>query len=57
VQAWVAVIADKLEVSLEGYTVTGTGFKVGSSKAAVGSSSSGGGGGSGSGSKARSRSG
>jgi hypothetical protein len=26
-QAWIAVIADKLEVSLEGYTVTGTGFK------------------------------
>ncbi len=25
-QAWIAVIADKLEVSLEGWTVTGTGF-------------------------------
>jgi hypothetical protein len=31
-QAWIAVIADKLEVSFEGYTVTGTGFS--SSKAA-----------------------
>lgn len=30
-QAWIAVIADKLEVSLEGYTVSGTGFKASSS--------------------------
>lgn len=40
-QAWVAVIADKLEVTLEGYTVTGTGFKGGGGKAAA--SGSGGG--------------
>jgi hypothetical protein len=31
VQAWIAVIADKLEVSLEGFTVSGTGFKGSSS--------------------------
>eukprot|EP00878_Enallax_costatus_P009874 GHUV01010311.1.p1 GENE.GHUV01010311.1~~GHUV01010311.1.p1 ORF type:complete len:311 (+),score=99.09 GHUV01010311.1:286-1218(+) len=30
-QAWIANIADKLEVSLEGYTVTGTGFAKASS--------------------------
>lgn len=30
-QAWIAVIADKLEVSLEAYTVSGTGFKASSS--------------------------
>jgi hypothetical protein len=36
-QAWIAIIADKLEVSLEGYAVTGTGFKSGAAggKAAV----------------------
>lgn len=39
-QAWIAVIADKLEVSLEGYTVTGTGFaKAGSSSSSSSSSS------------------
>lgn len=37
-QAWIAVIADKLEVSLEGFTVSGTGFKGSSSSS---SSSSG----------------
>jgi hypothetical protein len=35
-QAWIAIIADKLEVSFEGYTVTGTGFS-GSKAAAAGS--------------------
>jgi hypothetical protein len=44
-QAWIAVIADKLEVSLEGYTVSGTGFKASSSS------------GSGSSSKAKSKAG
>eukprot|EP00775_Hariotina_reticulata_P011129 gene11129-11283_t len=33
-QAWIAIIADKLEVSLEGYAVTGTGFKSGAAAAA-----------------------
>jgi hypothetical protein len=38
-QAWIAVIADKLEVSLEGYTVSGTGFKASSSSSSSSSSS------------------
>lgn len=37
-QAWTAIIADKLEVSLEGYTVTGTGF---SKQAAAGAKAKG----------------
>jgi hypothetical protein len=38
-QAWIAVIADKLEVSLEGYTVSGTGFKASSSSSSSNGSS------------------
>jgi hypothetical protein len=36
-QAWVATIADKLEVTLEGYAVPGTGFNA-SSKSSSSSS-------------------
>jgi hypothetical protein len=35
-QAWIATIADKLEVTLEGYAVPGTGFNAASKSSSSG---------------------